>query len=216
MSIAHRGEELWLLPACVDDAEELVLAVNSSLLELRPYLPWAHRAQTVAFQKERLAAIERGYGAGGDQTFHMRLDRGGPIVGCIGLHARTLSSIGTEIGFWVRSSATGRGLATLWSQALTVLCFERYGFDRVQCCHNELNLGSARVIDKVGFKHEGALRRYTRQPSPERVAAGAVSGLLTHMHALCPEDRDELDWYGHVCSALTIYDQDGHPHPAVP
>lgn len=216
LQISVGGRDHWLHPSSIDHAQPMLEAVQSSLPELRAFMPWAHLPQTLEGQRARLAELERGYATGGDQVFHMRDERGGPILGCIGLHHRSLNPRAFGIGFWVRTSSAGRGLATLWSRCLTVLCFERYGYDRVQCCHHEANLASARVIEKVGFVQEGRLRRYSDTPTPEMVAAGMKEGLYTVIYGLCPEHRSELPWYEEIARTLVLHAEDGTVHPARP
>ncbi|MGD9671048.1 MAG: GNAT family N-acetyltransferase [Hyphomicrobiaceae bacterium] len=61
-----------------------------------------------------------------------------------------------EIGYWVGKPYWGRGIATEAAHALVEHCFARAGFEKLTCCHFADNPGSARVIEKLGFKSTGS------------------------------------------------------------
>lgn len=66
------------------------------------------------------------------------------------------------LGYWVDLAANGRGHAT---NALLMLCtfaFEHAGLHRVQPAIMPRNARSHRVVEKVGFRHEGTALRYLK------------------------------------------------------
>ncbi len=66
------------------------------------------------------------------------------------------------IGYWIDAAAGGRGHAT---DALTLCCrfaFEHLGLHRVQPAIMPRNVRSRRVVEKVGFRHEGTALGYLR------------------------------------------------------
>ena len=138
---------------------------------------------------------------------------GGPLLGCIGMHAaRVLNPNGFEIGYWIRSTDHGRGLATLATQCVVVAGFECLGSERIQCVYNEANAASGAVVRKVGFVVEGRMRNYEHQPTPELRAAGSETQPLTVITGLCPEHRPQLAWYGQVSRSLSVLDREGVAH----
>ena len=60
---------------------------------------------------------------------------------------------GVEIGYWIRTSKTGRGLATLAARAMSEYAAERY--DRVYAKVKLGNAASARVLENVGYSQTG-------------------------------------------------------------
>ncbi|HJM56641.1 MAG TPA: GNAT family N-acetyltransferase [Planctomycetota bacterium] len=201
--------QLILRLARVDDAEAVVEAAQESLAALREFMPWPHFPQTVEVQRKRLAGLEEGHGTGGDIVFHLFEEEGGPFVGCIGLHRRALNPRAFEVGYWVRTSAAGRGIATLAARCAVVLGLEYFACQRIQCVYNEANAASGRVVKNVGFAEEGRLRLFEDQPTDEMRSNGYKAQPMAVMNALFSEDRERLDWYPGVRSALTVLDRNG-------
>ena len=63
-----------------------------------------------------------------------------------------------EIGYWVRAYAINQGIATETAGA-TRIGFEFLGLDRVEIHCDGRNVRSAAVPRKLGFVHDGNLRR---------------------------------------------------------
>lgn len=64
------------------------------------------------------------------------------------------------IGYWLMERLAGAGAATA-AVALTVdHCFTRVGLHRLEATVRPENAASQRVLEKVGFRHEGLFERY--------------------------------------------------------
>jgi [ribosomal protein S5]-alanine N-acetyltransferase len=86
-------------------------------------------------------------------------------VGGIGYRIRDgLGRSGAEIGYWVSASWWGRGLATAALEAVTDHAFRsRPELGRLYALCFAGNPASARVLQKVGYRLEGRLRRSALQ-----------------------------------------------------
>ena len=93
------------------------------------------------------------------------------LAGSIGLMTRCGPG-GLEIGYWVRSAYTGRGLATAATEALVGQAFGLPGVDWVEIVHDELNVASGQIPRKLGFTEAG--RRPLDEPSPSGTGTGVV------------------------------------------
>src|SRR6476469_2464285 len=90
------------------DAAALARAVHESLEELRPWLPWvAGEPHSVDERAELIRDWERARAGGGDEMFGIFLD--GEVAGGCGLHRR-IGDGGRDIGYWVRTDLTRRGI----------------------------------------------------------------------------------------------------------
>jgi ribosomal-protein-alanine N-acetyltransferase len=69
------------------------------------------------------------------------------------------SSLG-EVGYLLSERARGRGVATRAIGLLIDWSFRELGMERVQALVHPDNPPSAAVLDRLGFKREGLLRRY--------------------------------------------------------
>ncbi len=81
------------------------------------------------------------------------------LVGAIGLrvepdHARA------ELGYWVGVPYWNRGYATEAAAAVVRYGFEQLGLERIYAHHFVANPPSGRVLQKIGMRHEGTLRRH--------------------------------------------------------
>jgi RimJ/RimL family protein N-acetyltransferase len=83
---------------------------------------------------------------------HLR--SGGDFIGWFHLRPGTLSGPGTELGYRLKRSAWGRGLATEGSRALLEKAFREWGYEKVSAHTMADNLASRRVMEKAGLKFE--------------------------------------------------------------
>jgi len=65
-----------------------------------------------------------------------------------------------EVGYLLSENARGRGVATRAMALITAWSFRELGMERVQALVHPDNPPSAAVLDRLGFRREGLLRRY--------------------------------------------------------
>ncbi|KAL0259933.1 hypothetical protein SLS55_005676 [Diplodia seriata] len=94
-------------------------------------------------------------------TIHYAICIGDECVGSIGVkpgigeHARS-----AELGYWLGEAAWGRGIATEAATAFAAWVFETVpGLERLDGRVYSGNVASARVLEKIGFRREGSLRK---------------------------------------------------------
>jgi RimJ/RimL family protein N-acetyltransferase len=207
LSIDNRGTEFVLRPLALSDAKEITTAVNESLAELKPFMPWAHIPQTLEGQLQRIRASLSPAAEGRDIPVGLFNASSGRFLVGGGLHPRApLNPSSLEIGYWTRSCEAGRGLATLMTKMMIVYAFEGLGCDRIQISHNRENEASRKVIEKCGFKFEGVLRNIVAAPSPEVLEGGLSPCREFPAYALLPEDREELPWYRALRDSIHVTD----------
>jgi RimJ/RimL family protein N-acetyltransferase len=137
-------------------------AIDSSLEHLREWMPWAHAEPTTLEQKVQLLRMFRGRFDLDQDTVYGIFDRDEQrAVGGTGLHPR-VGDGSREIGYWIRADATGRGLASESTAALTRVGFEIAGLERIEIRCDPANVRSAAVPQRLGYIHEATLRRRLR------------------------------------------------------
>ncbi|RFU75575.1 acetyltransferase [Trichoderma arundinaceum] len=130
-----------------DDADALHTLVNRSLPELSPWMPWAANGYSKEDAVETLRLGSDGWDAGEEYEYAIIVDdqirgscrlvkRGGPGV--------------LELGYWLGSGETGRGLATRASALLVGVAFDLEA-DCVEIRNDESNLRSALIPQRLGF-----------------------------------------------------------------
>jgi RimJ/RimL family protein N-acetyltransferase len=151
-----------------EDVDALFQAVTESLDELRPWMPWA-ADYSRASAEEYLAGSVKDWDEG--TAYNYAIVTGDALAGSIGLMTRCGPG-GLEIGYWVRSAYTGRGLATAATAALVGQAFGLPGVDWVEIVHDELNVASGQIPRKLGFTEAG--RRPLDMPTPSGTGTGVV------------------------------------------
>jgi RimJ/RimL family protein N-acetyltransferase len=141
------------------DATTLDDAIRESLPDLNQWLPWARMdytaPDTVAFIRESMQAWrdERAW----DYSIRSKND---PRRHIGNISIWTVSKLGKigEIGYWVRSEETNRGVCTEAVDVLLEEAFNSLGYHKIILRIAVGNGASDRVAEKLGFTREGVLR----------------------------------------------------------
>lgn len=150
-----------------EDAEAFDAAVHESIGELRPWMPWAaEEPRSVADRLDLIRTWERERAEGGDLSFG--IFAGGAVAGACGLHRR-IGPGGLEIGYWVRTPDTGRGIATEAAGRLCELAFADDEVDHVEIHHDRANAASGRIPAKLGFSRIAERSDTAEAPGEEGV-----------------------------------------------
>ena len=170
--------KLRLRPFEPDDAAALLEAVEASIDALSRWMGWAHRAYGPEDARVYLASRPAAWRAGDDFAFAIE-DRAGRLLGSAGLNQPNRIHRFMNLGYWVRTDATSRGIATAATRRLARWGFEALGLRRVEIVIDPANAPSLRVAVKAGARREGTLRRRIESPGGARDAV---------MFSLIPED----------------------------
>jgi ribosomal-protein-serine acetyltransferase len=141
-----------------DDIDAVYEAVIESRVELSRWMPWCHpdysRDDAVWWVESRPAAWEQN-----EEWSHLIVDSHGQLLGSCGIRRLDLRNGVGELGYWVRTSATGQGVATEATRQLCEWAFREQGLHRIEILAAVENLPSQRVATKVGGVREGILRQ---------------------------------------------------------
>lgn len=144
-------------PYRLDDASAVHEAVRESETDLERWLPWCHRGYTIeesrSWLETQVTAFERGTGF----AFAIESTDGRYLGGC-GLSQLDLPNARANVGYWVRSSATRRGVATGAVRLIREWAFETTSLIRLEIVVAAGNMASHRVAVKAGATFEGTLR----------------------------------------------------------
>jgi RimJ/RimL family protein N-acetyltransferase len=133
----------------VPDAGQAVEAVSESLLELSQWMPWAQFEPQSVTQREELI-VQWSQDWEEKKDFPVGIFRDDQLVGCSGLHLR--HGVGQiEIGYWVRTSCVGQGIATGSSRALVGVAFALPEVHEVLIAHDIANVRSQFIPERLGF-----------------------------------------------------------------
>lgn len=175
------------------DAPLLGDAIDSSLDHLRPWMPWAHEEPRSLDERLELLRGFRGrFDLGADFVYGIFASDESEVIGGSGLHRR-VGSGALEIGYWIRASQVGRGLARETTAALAKAAFQVCGVDRVEIHVDPANEPSLRVPLALGFTEEATLRRRLPSTEGEPPRDSVVFALFADELDGSPVARAELD-----------------------
>lgn len=156
-------DELVIRAYEIDDARELMEATTESVEHLRPWMPWIKFEPQDVHDKRKLI---KEFSHEWDQCigFPMAIFEGSRLVGASGFHVRGPED-SLEIGYWVHVGYTGRGIATRAARALVNEAFQHDSVRRVFINHDEANLRSRMVPERLGFTIHEITQREPLAPS---------------------------------------------------
>ena len=149
------------------DGPRLYEAVAESQAELRRFLghlPWVAEELTQDSAELRCRRCEAYFFSRADLPYLAFETATGRLVGSFGLHRTDWQVPKTEVGYWLRTSATGQGYASEGVNALVDWAFAGLTAQRVELVTDEANTASRRVAERCGFALEGVLRHAQRAP----------------------------------------------------
>jgi RimJ/RimL family protein N-acetyltransferase len=153
------GPRVVLRPYRESDAAALWAAVDESRQHLSAWLPWISSYRSVEDALLSVRQMQAKWILREDLVVAI-LDRAsGRLLGGSGLHRIDWGIRCFEIGYWVRQSAVGHGYITEAVQVLTRFAFDVLEGNRVQIRMDVRNTRSRAVPQRLGFVHEGCLRR---------------------------------------------------------
>ena len=115
-------------------------------------MDWAAGGEppTGAVTSEYLRSQDEAWSNGGEYSYAMTGPGSGEVIGMCSL-MRRVGEGALEIGYWVRTDMTGRGVATEAAKLLTNAALALSGIERVEIHHDAANIASARVPEKLGY-----------------------------------------------------------------
>ena len=82
----------------------------------------------------------------------------GVFLGSVGLNTIDFENQRANLGYWVRTSATRKGIASTASVLIARFGIETVGLKRIEIVAAVDNIASQRVAEKAGATREGILR----------------------------------------------------------
>jgi RimJ/RimL family protein N-acetyltransferase len=113
--------------------------------------PWTELAQA----EESIKAIMTAREDGSEARFGIELLATGELIGNVGLHHFFEQNRRCEIGYALASQHWGEGYATEALRAAIRHGFDALDLNRIEADIDPRNIGSARVLEKLGFRKEG-------------------------------------------------------------
>jgi len=141
------------------DVPLLFEAVRESIPEVSPWLGWCH--ENYSIEESRDFIQSRAAKSQGDEWYSFGVfDRqNGRYLGGVGLNFINRVHQFGNLGYWVRTSATGKGIASSASRLVAQFGFAEMGLRRIEIVAAVSNVASQRVAEKIGAVRECVMRK---------------------------------------------------------
>ncbi len=140
------------------DIQPLYEATLESIDELRRWMPWCHPDYTIKETTEFVRSRADAWTSDEERSFLIVDCKTGGILGGCGLNRFDRDYACANLGYWIRTSAAGRGTGTAATCLLARYAFEKEHIQRIEILVAVGNLASQRVAEKSGATREGVLR----------------------------------------------------------
>lgn len=150
--------EIVLRPPTLADSPVITAAIDESRAELAPWFVWITPAFGEPEVREHIGRVndERGR----SESFEFGIfDAAGKFVGNCTINHVCAQHGYANLGYWIRTSRTGRGFATAAVRKLAAWGFEHLPLNRLEIVTAVGNVRSQRVAERAGATREGVLRQ---------------------------------------------------------
>lgn len=156
------NDELVLRPPQADDASAVYAAVRESVVEVGRWLTWCSASYAREDAEAWVRVCREAWQHEAGYPFFIFDRASKEFLGGCGLNELDRERLRANLGYWVRASRHGQGIAT--AAALLVARFGLFqlGFERLEIVAAVGNTASQRVAEKTGAQREGTLRNRLR------------------------------------------------------
>ena len=152
------GSSVLIRPYQPDDVPLLYEAVRESISEVAPWLPWCHQDYAIEESRGWVETRAEARAQGTEYDFAVIDTAHGTLLGGCGINSLNRAHRFANLGYWVRSSRTRRGVATAAARCVAAFGFRELALVRIEIVMATANAASQRVAEKLGATREGVLR----------------------------------------------------------
>lgn len=133
-------------------------AIEASLKELKPFMPFAHIEQTIEDVEENIREAHAKFLTREDLRLLLFNRETGEFIGSSGLHRINWEIPKFEIGYWIDTRHSGKGYITEAVERITQFVFDELDAKRVEIRCDSNNTRSRAIPERLGFTLEGILK----------------------------------------------------------
>jgi ribosomal-protein-serine acetyltransferase len=149
-----KTSELCLRPFELSDAPAFAAAALESVETVGVWMPWCHDQYTVADAEAWIQLTIQNMNSDIAYDFGIFTGDGKTLLGGVGLNQiNRLHNFG-NVGYWVRQSRQGKGVASRAAREMIRFGFDEKKMTRLEIVAAEGNLPSCRVAEKAGGRFE--------------------------------------------------------------
>ena len=145
-------------PCRLEDAAVICEGVQETMHEMLKWAPWCHPGYSVSDCTSWLSSRSQMWSEGIEYDFVIFDTKDNTFLGGCAIDQINRKHNFANLGYWVRSSRTGQGIATAAVSLISRLGFGKLCFTRLEIVVAVQNKASQRVAEKVGAVMEGVHR----------------------------------------------------------
>lgn len=155
--------DVAIRPYALDDAPRLFEAARESIAEVFLWLPWCRPEYAINDAREWIEKQAQLFADRTSYAFAIAIAAAaGRFLGGCGLNQIDPLHRRANLGYWVRTSAAGRGIASAAVRQLAAWAFANTELVRLEIVAAVENAASIRVAEKAGAFREGVARSRLR------------------------------------------------------
>jgi len=154
------SNEILLERLNVADAPVIFHAIDQNRIHLGKWLPFVDYTKMVTDSEKFIHMVVSQRDESRNEVFTIWFK--GEFAGLIGFHNTDKVNEKTEIGYWLISEMTGRGIITRACRVIIGIAFEKMGMNRITIRCAVGNSSSENVAIRLGFSFEGIERSSER------------------------------------------------------
>lgn len=151
--------QIMIRPLRAEDIPAEYEAVCESIPEVSAWMAWCHPGYTIEETTAFIMSREEAWKNDTDYGFGVFDAETGKFLGGVGLNFINRVHNCANLGYWVRTSCTGRGVASSAARLAARYGLEQLGFQRIEILAAVGNLPSQRAAEKAGAVREAVLRK---------------------------------------------------------
>ena len=151
--------QILIRPYSAADTSAVYEAVRESIKEISAWMPWCHPDYAIEETTAFIDSREEAWQSDREYTFGIFDASTKDFLGSTGLNFVNRVHNCANLGYWVRSSCTGRGVASSAARLVARFGLESRGFQRIEILAALGNLPSQRAAEKAGALREAVLRK---------------------------------------------------------
>jgi RimJ/RimL family protein N-acetyltransferase len=154
MSVMFSANGVVIRPHEPNDVAPMCAAVLESMATVGRWMSWCHPGYAMQDAQTWYERCVSAWTVEGDREFGIFDAVSGEVQGCVGINQINRVNLFANMGYWVRASREGRGIASTAARLASGFAFVELGLARIEIVALPGNAASRRVAEKVGARFE--------------------------------------------------------------
>ena len=139
-----------------EDAEDLITYIAEDRQELRKWMTWADRMQSVEDEQNFIQYARSRFAD--NLMLPLTIVMDGKPIGSLDLHEIDNVNRHASIGYWMSSQYRGQGIMTRSVERLLTIGFDEFNLHKIILTADVNNKASQAVAERLGLHQEGTMR----------------------------------------------------------